>query len=624
MFGLPSRPLTAFGSVLGLAFAATASAQPAPYRIQDHYSKIEYMIPMRDGVKLYTQVYVPKDVPGKHPILMERTPYNAGPYGPNTFQFFRGSPKLREKGYIFAFQDVRGKYHSEGDYVNIRPELKPGQKGIDESSDTWDTVDYLVKHVPDNNGAVGMWGISYPGFYTAVGAIHTHPALKAISPQAPVSDWFVGDDFHHNGAFFVEDAFDFSIFFDRVRPGPGQEPASLPPIDRGEGGAYDFFLRTGALPNYDRLYLHGLIPYWNELMDHDTYDQYWKDRSLPSHMRDVRCAVLTVGGWFDAEDQWGALHTSAATGRQNPGTPNFLVMGPWYHGMWASRQGRTFGDLDFGQNTSQYFQDNVEFPFFEKYLRGQDVPAPAAMTAFETGTNQWRTFSVWPPKDLGKASFYLGPDGTLSPAKTKTVGQDSYVYDPASPTPYVADYANNRRRTREYMIDDQRFAEKRPDVLTYRSEPLGQDLTVAGPIHVDLWASTTGTDADFVVKVIDVWPSDATETSPKGVPMAGYEQLVKGDIFRGKFRRSYSRPVPFVPGQPTEVKFNLNDLLHTFKKGHRVMIQVQSAWFPLVDRNPNKFVDINKASDADFQKATISLYRSAKYPTHVEFGVLNR
>lgn len=608
------------GSMLGSVL--TGFGQRPPQNLQSTYTKYEYMIPMRDGVHLYTAVYVPKSVPGDHPVLMERTPYSAGPYGPDRYKNFRGSPKLRQAGYIFAYQDVRGKYMSEGKYENVRPELAQSIGGIDESTDTYDTVDWLIRHVPSNNRHVGLWGISYPGFYAGAGGIHSHPALTAISPQAPVSNWFVGDDFHHNGAFFLQDAFDFLTFFGHPRPTPAPDLVRPPRIDRGDDGAYAFFLRTGALPNFDRLYYKGDVSFWNDMMEHPTYDQWWRDRSLPDHMSVVHSAVLTVGGLFDAEDMWGAFNLYDATKRRNRGTPVYLVMGPWFHGMWAGPRGRTFGDLDFGIDTSTYFQDNIEFPFFEKYLRGQNVPPPAPVTIFQTGANQWRTFNEWPPRGLDRASYYLRSDGALSREKPSGEGSDSYINDPADPTPYLAK-PETPRRTREYMIDDQRWADGRSDVVAYRSAPVQADTTFAGPVDVDLFASTTGTDADFVVKVIDVWPADSTTKSPLGVPMANYEQEVRADIFRGKFRDGYSNPKPFEPGNPTRVHFRLNSLLHTLLKGHRLEVQVQSSWFPLVDRNPNRFEDIYTAGDADFQKATIKLYRSAKYPSHLTFGLLN-
>lgn len=606
-----------FGA-LCLFFALSPSAY-AQNRIPDLYDKQEYDIPMRDGVTLHTVVYIPKSTAEKHPILMERTPYSAGPYGPGRFGGFRGSPKLREKGYIFAFQDVRGQYLSTGTYVNIRPELKSDK--VNESTDTYDTVDWMVKHVPNNNGCVGLWGISYPGFYAGAGGINSHPALKAISPQAPVSNWFKGDDVHHNGAFFVQDNFDFSSSFDYPHAAPETMHRGLP-INKEGKNAYDFFLGARTDEGLEKLYYKGAIPYWNELLDHPNYDQYWKDRSLPDHFTGVKCAVLTVGGLFDAEDMWGALNLYKAGEKKNKGTPNFLVMGPWYHGMWAAPNGTTFGDLNFGINTSEWYRENVEFPFFEKYLRGQNVPPPAEATIFETGSNKWMTFEQWPPKGLGKAIVYLAGGKGLALEKPGESAPDSYVNDPAAPTPYLADYKTNQRRTRTYMIDDQRWAEARPDVATYKGPVLSDDLTVAGPVDVDFWVSTTGTDGDFVVKVIDVWPDDAPEKTMRGESMAGYEQNVRADIMRGRFRDSLEHAKPFIPGQPTRLHFQLNDMLHTFKKGHRVMVQVQSSWFPLVDQNPNAFVDIYHAKPEQYQKATISIYHDPKHPSHLTFGTL--
>lgn len=610
-------PFLAFGLLTSTPMTAQGG-----WNARDHYSKIEYMIPMRDGVKLYTAVYVPKDKPGTHPILMERTPYGAGPKGPDRFAGFDGSRKFIDAGYIYAFQDVRGKNYSEGDFINVRPQLTAGQTGIDESTDTYDTIDYLVKNVPDNNAHVGLWGISYPGFYAGAGGINSHPALKAISPQAPVSDWFLGDDVHHNGAMFLQDNFDFSAFFDRPRQKPGEAPLVFPPIDRGDGIAYNFFLKTGAMPNFDKLHYQGTIPYWTELMQHDTYDDYWKSRSLPRAFKNVKCAVLTVGGWFDAEDMWGALNLYAYGERQNKGTKNYLVMGPWYHGMWAGGHGQKFGDLDFGSNTSQYFQDEIEFPFFDRFLRDQPIAEPAEATVFETGNNKWHTFSTWPPKNLKPWSLYLGDEKKLTSTEPTAPGADNYVADPFAPTPYLADFAVSRRRTREYMIDDQRFASARSDVLTYTGEVLSEDKTVAGPITVDLWVSTSGTDGDFVVKVIDVWPADATEKTRRGESMANYQQNLRWDIFRGKFRNSFEKPEPFKPNTPTRVKFDLNALMHTFKKDHRIMVQIQSYAFPLVNRNPNRFTKINEALDSEYMKASVNILRGDKTASKITFGSL--
>lgn len=601
----------------------------APFFIQTDfkrdYERLEYRIPMRDGVRLYTAIFVPKHVPGKHPILLERTPYSVGPYTSTGAPEILGSPKFREKGYIFAEQDVRGQYMSEGTFMNIRPMLAASgkgrlEKGTDESTDAYDTIDYLVKHVPDNNGAVGMWGISYPGFYAAAGGINSHPALKAISPQAPCSDWFVGDDIHHNGAFFTQDNFDFSVWFDLPRKGLEKEHKSLP-VNRGGLSAYDFFLRSESLADLAQKYVKGRIPFWQDLMDHGVDDAFWKARSLPGQLKNVNCAVMTVGGWFDAEDQWGALNDPPAIRRLNPKTPNFLVMGPWFHGMWADAGGESFGDLSFGMPTSQYYRDNIEFPFFEHYLRGQDVPPPAAATMFQTGVNRWRTFPEWPPKDVGRFAMYLGESRTLLAQPATENGADEYENDPAHPTPYMADL-NAKERPTEYMIDDQRWASARPDVVSYRGDVLTQPVTVAGPIDVDLMVQTSGSDADFIVKVIDIWPADSKQVSPRGASMASYEQLLRGDVMRGKFRNSLSEPEPIEPGKPTRIHYKLNDVLHTFLPGHRIMVQIQSSWFPLVDQNPNRFEDIYHAKLADFQKEKITIFHGPKLSSKITFGTL--
>jgi putative CocE/NonD family hydrolase len=512
---------------------------------------------------------------------------------------------------------------SGGQYENVRPQLRPAQSGIDESTDAYDTIDYLVKHVPENNGAVGMWGISYPGFYAAVGAINSHPALKAVSPQAPVSDWFLGDDVHHNGAFFLQDNFGFDTWFDMPRKGPEQNHDGLK-VEEGDAGAYAFFLGAGALANLDSKYLKGRIPYWNEIVQHGSYDAYWKARALPEHLKNIKAAVLVVGGLFDAEDMWGALNDYQAIRRQNPTTPNYLVMGPWFHGMWASGAGDSFGDFALGAPTSQWYRDNIEFPFFERYLRGVAVPPPAIATMFDAGVNKWKTFGQWPPAKMTPLQVFFADSKRLLPTKpTIDVSNDTYENDPQSPTPYMADLKSKDRPT-EYMIEDQRWAEARPDVLTYKGDVLTEPVTVAGPVDVDLWVSTTGTDADFVVKVIDLWPTDSPDKTVGGGSLAGYEELIRADVMRGKFRNSFEMPEPFVPGTPTRVHFKLNDVLHTFRPKHRMVVQVQSSWFPLVDRNPNRFEDIYTAKDADFQKAMITLYHEAEHPSSITFGTLNK
>jgi putative CocE/NonD family hydrolase len=594
-------------------FGSSLPAQQTP-TAKSLYQKRELMIPMRDGTKLYTALYIPKDKPGKHPILMERTPYGAGPYGADLYRNNRGSKQFVTAGYIFAYQDVRGMGKSEGVFVNDRPQLlftlRPND--VDESTDTYDTVDYLVRNVPECNGRVGLWGISYPGFYAGVGAINTHPALKAVSPQAPVSDWFIGDDFHHNGALFLMDAVSFARFGQsRIQ----RDPASQPRIDT-QGDPFKFYLETGSLANLTEKYFKETDGMWRYLVLHGNYDEYWQARSLPRSMKNVKCAVLVVGGWFDAEDCWGALNTYKGTEAQNKGIANTLVMGPWWHGMWASPVGQTFGALDFGQATSTYFQDKIEFPFFDTHLRGDGKQKRPEAEVFETGANRWRTFPKWPPAGRTETAFYLLPDkkvATEAPG-TSATEYDEYVSDPANPVPYQG--GQIRSRTREYMIDDQRFATARPDVLSYQTPVMTENTTFAGPITADLFVSTTGTDADFVVKIIDVFPDDAPGK------LAGYQMLVRAEVMRGKFRKSYANPSPFTPGQVEEVKYELPDVCHTFQKGHRLMVQVQSSWFPLVDRNPQTFTDIYTAKDSDFQKATIRLYHSPSYRSCVRVGLL--
>lgn len=599
-------------TVIALTFALGISfAHAQQTSVRDQYTPYEYNIPMRDGTKLYTIAWVPKGATAKSPMIMERTCYGAGSA--------QGSPRVRNKWmgdakYIFVYQDVRGKGKSEGDFVNVRPLAKPGEK-IDESTDTWDTCEFLVKNVPNNNGNIGLWGISYPGFYAGIGGIHTHPALKAISPQAPVSDWFIGDDCHHNGALFLQESFDFSSGFDVPRG--GQRPI----INREGKSAYQFYLDAGPLANLDKNYYKGLIPYWNELISHDTYDAYWKERSLPRHFKDVKCAVLTVGGFFDKEDMWGALNLYQA-GEKNNKTPNFIVMGPWLHGGFT-RPGDTLGEVKFGSATGDFYREKIEFPFFEKYLNNKNVPAPAEANIFETGANQWHQFPVWPPKNLKPLDVYLyhTDKGEIYPFRTTTKQEMSYVNDPANPTPYLADFEKSQRAPGDWLIYDQRYFETRKDVLTYRSAPVRDDIQIVGKIDANMFIKTTGTDCDLVVKVIDEYPGDSQETSATDSTkkMGGFQMLVRGDIFRCKFRDSFENPKPMVPGQPTKVKFSLNETMHTFKKGHRIVIQVQSNWFPIADRNPNKFCKIQEATAADFQKATISVLEGEGQASFIRF-----
>jgi putative CocE/NonD family hydrolase len=619
-----------------LSLAATKAARTdARPDLKSRYTKYEYRIGMRDGVKLFTTVYVPRNA-GKdrrYPILLTRTPYGAGPYGDGKMRDDLGpSEAAALDGFIFAYQDVRGRFMSEGQFVDVRPyRAAKGQKDVDESSDAWDTIDFLVKRVRHNSGRVGVWGISYPGFYAAMAAIDAHPALAAVSPQAPIADWFVGDDFHHNGAFFLPHAFNFYASFGRSRP----EPTATwgPPFDHGTADGYRFFLEAGPLPNLDLRHLKGEVAFWKEVMAHETYDGFWQARNTRPHLRDIRPSMLTVGGWYDAEDLFGALETYKAIEKQSPGRSNRLVMGPWSHGGWARGTGESLGKVRFGEATARFFQEKIELPFFREQLKdGRETKLPESWV-FETGRNEWRSFEAWPPRGTRSVSLYLGAGGRLTREAPTAAGEawDEYVSDPGKPVPYLEDVHIGMQR--EYMVADQRFAGRRPDVLVYQTEPLEHDLTVAGPISASLNVSTSGSDSDWVVKLIDVYPDDvplqADEKDQAGSgktysKLGGYQQLVRGEPFRGKFRRSYSKPEPFVPGQVDTVAFTMPDAFHTFRRGHRVMVQVQSSWFPLVDRNPQKFVNIREAAEADFQKATQRVWRSAQKPSFVRLETLAR
>jgi len=596
-------------------------------QVKARYTKYEYKVPMRDGVKLFTAVYVPKDAgdapPARtYPVLLCRTPYAVRPYGVDQYKEDLGpSPEFGRAGYAFAYQDVRGCWMSEGEFVNMRPE-RDGRSAADEATDTYDTVDWLVKNVRGNNGKVGMWGISYPGFYAAAGLVDAHPALKAVSPQAPVTDWFVGDDWHHNGAFLLTHCFNFLAEFGHPRPAPTAKVG--PKYELGTPDGYDFFLRLGPLPNVDALYFKGDVPFWSEVMAHPTYDAWWQARNLRPHLKAVKPAVMTVGGWFDAENLFGALECYKAIERQSPGAANTLVMGPWFHGGWSRSDGESLGDVEFNSKTAEFYRASIEFPFFEHHLKGAALkePMPEAFV-FETGTDRWRRHDAWPPKSARPRAVYLRDGGALAfaPAGPGPESFDEYTSDPARPVPFLAGTGNTM--TREYMVADQRFAGRRPDVVVYQSPSLESDLTAAGPVKVALHLSTTGTDADWVVKLIDVAPEAIPDPDPNPANLhpGGFQQLVRGDVMRGKFRRSYETPEPFTPGAPTEVAFTLPDVCHTFQTGHRLMVQVQSSWFPLIDRNPQTFVDIYKAKPADFRKATQRIYHSAARPSRVELTV---
>ncbi|HXS57749.1 MAG TPA: CocE/NonD family hydrolase [Hanamia sp.] len=601
----------------------------------NNYTKLEQYIPMRDGVKLFTSIYIPKDQIAKHPFLMTRTPYSCAPYGQGKFIQIWNSYKMAyaKENFIFVTQDVRGRYMSEGDFVDVRP-FNKNKKGkeIDEASDTYDAIDWLVKNIQNNNGKVGVTGTSYPGFYSTEAALSGHPALVAVSPQAPVTDWFMGDDFHHKGAFFIMDGFSFYPFFGTPHPKPSTTYTSGFSFQSDDN--YNAYLKTGALKNFAKL-TGDSIKFWKDLYDHPNYDSWWQARNARAGLYNVKPAMLWVGGLFDAEDCFGAWNSYKANEKQSPQTNSRIVMGPWYHGQWG-REGSFLGNVRFASNTSAYFQDSIEIPFFNFYLEGKgNAPNISEATIFFTGENKWKKFDMWPPKNVEEQNLYLGPNGKLFLNNKNEITStnnrrsadafDEYTSDPAHPVPYTQDV--HSRRTREYMTDDQRFASRRPDVLTYETDILDNDITLAGPVIADLAASISTTDADFVVKLIDVFPDDFEYSADekgneKDYPMGGYQMLVRGEIMRGKFRNSFEKPEPFVPGKVSEVKWELPDVAHTFLKGHRIMIQVQSSWFPLVDRNPQKFIDIYKADDSDFQKANIEIYHDGNYQSKIILPVL--
>jgi uncharacterized protein len=611
-----------FFALLFLLLSCPLFSQSDSAFIRDNFNKMEVKIPMRDGIYLFTSIYVPKDATQKYPILMKRTPYACRPYGVDKYSEGFQNMTLARAGYIFVSQDVRGKYMSEGDFEDVRPfntekntaKMPNGKPAIDEASDTYDTVDWLLKNLPTNNGKVGVYGISYPGFYATMAILAGHPAIKAVSPQAPVTDWFIGDDFHHNGAFMLMDAFSFYSGFGKPRPTPTTESAAAF-SDWKSQDAWSFYLKAGALPNYSSKFGMSGIPFWQDLMQHPNYDAWWKARNPRPHLKNIMPAVLTVGGLFDAEDCYGAWKVYEAIETQNPTShSNRVVMGPWSHGGWARGNGDKLGNVAFGSKTSKFYEENIEFPFFEFYLKDKGTMDLPDAYVFETGSNRWTKYAAWPPRNAQKVKYFFQNNQNLS--NTLVVSNpkstlDTYVSDPSKPVPYTEDVHLNR--TREYMTDDQRFAHRRTDVVAYQTEVLTAPLTVTGTVTADLLVTLRAKmktknllDADFVVKLMDVFP-DTLSGKSNGVPLAGYEMLVRGEIFRGRYRDSFEQPSGFKSGKPQTVKFDLPDVAHTFLPGHRMMVQVQSSWFPLADRNPQQFIDIYQAKDADFVPVEVTI-----------------
>jgi hypothetical protein len=594
------------------------------YLVQ-HYTKAEYQVPMRDGARLFTIVYSPRDQSKKYPILFNRTPYNSSPYGKEmNFSFRRGlSSAFLKEGFIFVYQDVRGRFMSEGVFHHMTPFIdnKKNKNDVDESSDAYDTMDWLIKNLSNHNGRIGMWGISYPGYYSSYAAINAHPALKCVSPQAPISDWYF-DDVHHHGAFLLSPNFGF--FADMDLPRHGFSKDWVKSYDWKTPDGYQFFMDLGPLKNAKTTYFGDSIGFWNDIVAHPDYDDFWQKRNILPHLKNIKPAVLVVGGWYDAEDLYGTFKTYKTIEKNNPGIKNSLVIGPWIHGGWARTDGSSLGNVSFTSKTSYFYRDSIELPFFTYYLKDKgNLNLPEAMM-FETGRNEWKRFETWPPANVESKRIYLNKKGILSfsPEPDKT-SFDEFVSDPQKPVPYTEDVYFEM--TKEYMTDDQRFASRRPDVLVYKTEELSDDITLAGPLTAHLKVSTTGTDADWVVKLIDVYPGDAPDnpTTRRGMRMGGYQQMVRSEVIRGRYRKSYENPSAFEPGKIEEIHLELQDVLHCFKKGHRLMIQVQSTWFPLVDVNPQTFVkNIYEAKPEDFIRATHRVYHETTNESYLEIGIL--
>lgn len=646
------RLKTIFAIIFLFIFSAAAFGQTptdaqdelAKY-IRENYDKQEVMITMRDGVRLFTSIYTPEKKSQRYPILLNRTPYAVGPYGKDKdgkdqFRTALGpDPLFAREGYIFVYQDVRGRWMSEGKFEDVRPDIANNTpQQIDESTDTYDTIEYLIKNIPNNNGRVGIYGISYPGFYASAGSIDSHPALKACSPQAPVSDWFHGDDMHHNGALFLAQNFSFFRGFGQERPVPTSTDEYIKPWrGRDTQDGYDFFLKLGGLKEIADYYQTALgtrIKFWDDMMAHPNYDQYWQDRNILPKLKNIKCATMTVGGWYDNEDLYGALRTYEYIERQNPGIFNVLVVGPWDHGGWSRNDGDWLGTAYFGEKTGEWYRQNLEVPFFNHFLKDNgDISRLKEVNLYDTGSHEWRTFENYEPTTGTDTPLYLTAKGLLSfalPASTDRF--DEYVSDPWNPVPYTQKITRNYPR--DFMTEDQRFASIRPDVLVYQTEPLAEDVTVAGDIKPSLVISSSGTDADFIVKLIDVFPDDYK--FPEGVrppqnsawtvfQPGGNQMLLRGEPMPARFRNSFERPAPLVAGSPTKLAFTMPGVAHTFKKGHRIMVQIQSTWFPLVARNPQRFLANYKlATVASFQKATQRVYIGGRHQSAIILPVLKK
>jgi putative CocE/NonD family hydrolase len=622
-FSDKSQPMKKILFILfNIASLAAWAQMPDSVYIRQNYDKMEVTIPMRDGVKLFTSIYTPKDKSKTYPVLMQRTCYSVAPYGVDKFRKNLGPSKfLMKDNYIFVYQDVRGRWMSEGVFTNMTPNIpgndRKNKTATDEASDTWDTIDWLVKNIKGNNGRVGQWGISYPGFYTAAGIPDAHPALKASSPQAPISDFFF-DDFHHQGAFLQSYLAAFGVFgyqHDKPTDKSWYNDKLQRFFDEKAGDGYEFNLNIGPLKNATAKY-HNDNFFWQEIVDHPNYDEFWQKRSILPHLTNVKHAIMTVGGWYDAEDLYGPLNIYKKIESSSPGTYNTIVMGPWSHGDWARETGyQQVNHIYFGDSISTFYQREVERKFFNANLKEGVQPQLPEALMFDCGLKAWKEFTSWPPKEIPAVKLYFAEGGKLSiNTPTKEDVAFDYISDPAKPVPYTSQTEGLVFTPRRFMTDDQRNAAHRPDVITFQTDVLTNEITLAGEIAAKLKVSMTGSDADFIVKLIDVYPPDEPNDkhNPPNIIMANYQQLVRHEVFRGRFRNSYEKPEPFKANEITDVQFALQDVLHTFKKGHRVMIQIHSTWFPYIDRNPQKYVDnIYKANEEDFIKSTIKIYGSS-------------
>jgi putative CocE/NonD family hydrolase len=582
-----------------LVLLAVTPARPRLQEASDgRFAVRDVMIPMRDGVRLHTKIFTPKAQAGALPIIMKRTPYGVEGAAGNFVSYLKA---LADDGYVFVFQDLRGKFGSEG---------------------TYDTIDWLLRNVPRNNGRVGMLGISYDGWTTIMGALDPHPALKAISPQASPADMWLGDDFHHNGAFRLSYGFEYAAM---MESGKDVQQFAFDTYD-----TFAWYLKLGQLSNVNANYLHGKIPTWNDFVAHSDYDEFWKRQTMIPQIRSVKVPTLSVAGWWDQEDFYGPVRIYDALEAHDTSRLNYLVVGPWRHGGWASGPGDRLGAIPFDSATGKYFREQIQAPWFAHFLKDEGpLDLPEALT-FEAGSNRWRRWDAWPPKRNTEARpIYFGADKALAfdrPAAGGDAAFDSYVSDPAFPVPYrqrpiQPTYFPGGSKWPTWLVEDQRFVDDRADVLSWKTPPLETDLTIAGEIVAHLFASTTGSDADWIVKLIDVYP----EQYPENWELAGYQLMVANEVFRGRYRRSGEKPEPIVPNAVLEYPFSLHTQNYTFLKGHRLMVQVQSSWFPIIDRNPQTAVpNIFDAKESDFQKATHRIHRSAQYPSHVTIPVVVR